>query len=67
MFHNAAAMWCKEPQRCPCGNPLELLETALEDPSVWTLVRSGNANLLQVAEQIYKGKYVVAPSIFTYA
>ena len=38
----------------------------MEHPSVWTLVGSKDANLLQVAEQIYKGEYMVVPSVFTY-
>ena len=57
-------MWCKELQRCPCGIPLEPSETALEHPSVQSLVGSRDANLLQAAEQIYKGEYMVASSIF---
>ena len=32
-----------------------------------TLVESRDSNLLQVAQQIYKGEYVVVPSIFTHA
>ena len=61
MFCNAAAVWHKELQRCPCGIPLEPSETALEHPSVQTMVGFRDADVLQVAEQIYKGKYVVAP------
>ena len=47
--------------------PLEPSETAIEHPNVHTLVGPGDADLLQVAEQIYKGKYVVAPIMFTNA
>ena len=36
-------------------------------PSMWTLAGSRDANLLQVAEQIYKGEYMVAPSMFPHA
>ena len=67
MFHNTAAMQCKEHQRCTWGLPLEPTETASEHPSVWTLIGSWNTNLLQVMEQIYKGEYVLAPSMFTHA
>ena len=67
MFHNATAMWHKELQRHDCGIPAELSETTLEHPSVQTLVGSKDADLLQVAEQIYKGEYRVVPSVFTHA
>ena len=67
MFHNATAMWHKELHRHPCRIPLELSETALEHPSVQTLVGSGDVDLLQVAEQMYKGEYMVVPSVFTHA
>ena len=67
MFHNATTIWHKELQRYPCGIPLEPSETALEDPSVWTLVGSEDSDLLQIAEQIYKGGYIVAPSIFSHS
>ena len=65
MFHNATAMWCKECQRHPCRISLEPPDTALEHPGVQFLVESRDANLLQLAEWIYKGKYVVVPSMFT--
>ena len=67
VFQNAVTMWCKELQRCPCRILLEPSETALEHPSVWTLVGSKDANLLKVTEQIYKDGYVVAPSIFSHS
>ena len=44
-----------------------MTETAPEHPSVQTLLRSWDSDLLQVMEQIYKGEYVVAPSVFTHA
>ena len=65
MFHNSTTRRCKKLQRCPCGIPLEPSETALEHPSVWTLVGSEDSDLLQIAKQIYKGEYIVAPSIFS--
>ena len=65
MFHNATTMWHKELQRHPCRFPLEPSETTWEHPSMWTLIGSKDANLLQVTEQIYKDGYVVAPSIFS--
>ena len=67
MFHNAAAMQHKEHQRCSQGLPLEPTKTALEHPSVWTLVGSRDSNPLQVVEQIYEGKYMVAPCMFNHA
>ena len=67
MGHNTAAMWCKEHQRCSQGLPLEPTETAPEHPSVQTLIGSHDSELLQVMEQIYKGEYAVAPSVFTHA
>ena len=66
-FHNAATMWCKEHQRCSHRLPLEPSEAALEHPSVQTLVGSRDTDLLQVAEQIYKGEYMVVPSMFTWS
>ena len=42
----------------PAESLLEPSETALEHPSMWTLVGSRDASLLQVAEQMYKGKHV---------
>ena len=68
MFHNTATMWHKELQRWPCQIPLALepSETAVENPSMWTLVGSRDAELLLVAEWIYKGKYIVVPSVFTH-
>ena len=65
MFHNATAMWHKEHQRCSHGLPLEPSEAPLEHPSMQTLVGSRDTDLLQDAEQIYKGEYMVAPSMFT--
>ena len=65
MFHNAAAMWHKEHQRCSWGLPLEPTEAAPEHPSVWTLLGSWNSDLLRVTKQIYEGKYLVVPSMFT--
>ena len=67
MFHDAATMWHKENQRYSHRLPLEPSEAALEHPSMLTLVESRDTNLLQVAEQIYKGEYVAAPSMFTSA
>ena len=67
MFHNTAAMWHKDLQKHLCGISLEPSETALEHSSVWTLVVSKDDNLLQVTEQIYKGGYVVSPSIFSHS
>ena len=67
IFHNAAAMWHKEHQKCSHGLPLEPTETALEHPSLQTLVESWDSDLLWVTEQIHKGKYVVTPSMFTCA
>ena len=67
MFHNAADMQHKEHQRYSQGFPLEPPETALEHPSIWTLIGSSNSDLLWVAEQIYKGEFVVVPSMFTHA
>ena len=66
MFHNAAAMQHKEHQRCSWRVPPEPTETALEHPSVWTLIGSRDSDLLWVTEQIYKGEYMVAPSMFTH-
>ena len=66
MFHNAATMWCKEHQRCSKRLPLKPTETAPEHPSVWNIIGSWIFNLLWVMEQIYKGKYMVAPSMFTH-
>ena len=65
MFHNTAVMQCKEHQRCSQGLSLEPTETAPEDPSVQTLIGYQDSKLLQVMEQIYKGEYVIAPSVFT--
>ena len=45
--------------------PLEPSEAALQHPSMQTLVGSRDGDLLQVAEEIYKGEYVEAPSRFT--
>ena len=67
MFHNAAAMQHREHQSCTWGLPLEPTETATQHPSVQTVVGSRDSNLLQVIEQIYKGKYMVAPRMFTHA
>ena len=64
MFHNAATMQHKEHQRCWLGLSLELTEAAPEHPSMWTLVGSKDSDLLQIAEQIYKGEYMVVPSEF---
>ena len=55
----------KELQRCPWGIPLEPSETNLEYLSMWTLVGSKDSDLLQIAEQTYKGGYVVVPSILS--
>ena len=60
-------MQCKECQRCSHGLPLEPTEAAQEHPSMWTLVVSKDSDLLQVTERIYKGKYTLAPSVFTHA
>ena len=67
MFHNATTMWPKVHQRCYHRFPLwEPSVTAIEHPSMQTLVGSRNADFLQVAEQIYKGEYMVAPSMFSH-
>ena len=65
IFHNAAAMWHKGCQRHPWGPSLEQTKAAREHPSVWTLVGSKDSKLLLVTEQIYRGKYTVASSVFT--
>ena len=67
MFCNTAAMQHKEHQRHSQGFLLEPTKTAPEHPSVQTLIESWDTNLLQVMEQIYKDKYMVAPSMFTHA
>ena len=38
----------------------------MEHPIVCILVESRDTNLLQVTEEIYKGEYKVASSIFTH-
>ena len=48
----------------PKDSHIEPTETALEHPSVWTIVGSRDFNLLQVTVQIYKGKYVIASGMF---
>ena len=65
MFLNKAAMWHKQIQRYPCRIPLEPSETPMKQPNMQTLAGSMDANLLQVAEWIYKAEYMVAPSVFT--
>ena len=67
MFHNAAGMQCREHQRCSRGPPLEVNKTALEHPSVLALVGSQDSDVPWVTEQIYRGEYLVAPSMFTHA
>ena len=62
MFQNTTAMWPKELQRHPCGIPLELSDTALEHPSVQTLVGSGDTDLLQVAEQYIRVSTWLCPA-----
>ena len=47
--------------------PLEVEETAPKHPNVWALVGSKDSDILWVAEQIYRGHYSVAPSMFTSA
>ena len=42
----------------------ELAESAPEHPSVWTLLGSPDAEILKVAEQVYWGEDMVAPSVF---
>ena len=59
-------MWHTEHQRHSHGL-LEPSEAALEHPRMQTLVGSRDTDLLQVAEWIYKGEYVMAPSVFTCA
>ena len=58
-------MQYKECQRHSHGLPLEPSEVALEHPSMQTLVGIRDADLLQVAEQIYKGEYMLVTSVFT--
>ena len=60
-------MWHREHQRHSRGPPLEIDKTAPKHPSVWALVGSWDSEILWVMEQIYRGKYSVAPSMFTYA
>ena len=57
----------KKLQRHSHGLPLEPSEVALEHLNMWSLVGSRDTDLLQVAEWIYKGKYMVVPSMFTHA
>ena len=40
-------------------------EPAIEHPNMQTLVGARDTDLLQVTEWIYKGKYMVAPNMFT--
>ena len=45
------------------GSQPEPAELVPEHPPVWTLVGSPDAEILRVAEQVYWGEHVVAPSV----
>ena len=45
---------------------MEIDETALEHPGVQSLVGSQDSDILWVTEQIYRGEYLVVPSVFTH-
>ena len=57
-------MWHKEHQRHSQGPPKETAETAPKHSSV-DLIGSQDSEILQVVEHIYRGKYTVAPSVFS--
>ena len=63
MLHNLAAMQNKECQRCSQGSESETAESAPEHPSMWTLLGSPDAEILKVAEQVYRGEHAVVPSV----
>ena len=63
IFHNAAAMWCKENQRQSEGPSLEVEETAHKYPSVWALVGSQHSNILWVTEPMRWNSRAHDPSL----
>ena len=63
MLHNVGSMWRKEHRRCSQGSQSEMAKSAPEHPSVGTLLGSPDSEIPKVAEQVYSGECVVAPSV----
>ena len=63
VLHNMATMWRKEHQRCSQASQLEMADTALKHPSLWTLLGSPDTAILEIAEEVYRGEWTVAPSV----
>ena len=63
MLQNMTTMQRKEHQRCSQGSESEMAELASEQPSVQNLLGSPDAEILKVAEQVYRGELAVAPSV----
>ena len=55
LLHNMATMGRKEHQRFFQGSQSEMAELAPEHPSMWTLFKSPDSEILKVAEQGYRG------------
>ena len=62
ILHNAVSMWRREHQRhSQVLQPTEVMSP--EHPSIRTLLGSPDAEILKVAEQVYRGESAVVPSI----
>ena len=61
--HNTATMQRKEHQRYSGGSQLETTDMAPKHPSMQTLLGSPDSAILEIAEQVYRGEWVVALSI----
>ena len=63
LLHNMANMRRIEYQRHFQGSELEAAKLASEHPSVQTLLGSPNAEILKVAEWVYRGELAIVPSV----